>query len=162
MRGLWTEGLECLRQLGIPLENLVNMNKIQFRKEVKEAAKKLNKEQLLQEMKHLKKLDFLKMKDDDFEIKRYFHEYSLEDARTKFSVDNQMFTVKMCYSSDPEFTADLWVCEAGCGRVESLRHIQVCPGYAELWVNRSKEDTLDTIHYLQDVVKIRMGLNNLK
>ena len=62
----------------------------------------------------------------------------------------------------PEYAADLWGCEAGCGRVESLRHIQVCPGYAELWNNRSKDDTLDTIHYLQDVVMIRMGLTKYK
>ena len=111
----------------------------------------------------LKKLDYFSLKDEEFAMKTYFYQYSLADARTKFAVDTEMLSsVKMFYSSDPEYAADLWGCEAGCGRVESLRHIQVCPGYAELWTNRSKDDTLDNIHYLQDVVMIRMGLNKYK
>ena len=113
-------------------------------------------------MMKLKKLDYFTLKDEEFGMKTYFHEYSLADARTKFAVDTEMLAVKMSYSSNPEYAADLWGCEAGCGRVESLRHIQVCPGYAELWTNRSKDDTLDNIHYLQDVVMIRMGLNKYK
>ena len=163
LKGLWAEGLECLRQLDISLEDLVSMNKSQFKQKVKESAKELNKYQLLQEMMKLKKLDYIKLKDEEFEMKKYFQEYTLEDARTKFAVDTEMLrSVKMLFSSDPEFAADLWSCEAGCGRVESLRHIQVCPGYAEHWDNRSKDNTLDTIHYLQDVVMARMGLTDYK
>ena len=73
-KGLWAEGLECLRQLDISLEDLVSMNKSQFKQKVKESAKKLNKNQLLQEMMKLKKLDYLKLKDEEFEMKKYFQE----------------------------------------------------------------------------------------
>ena len=110
-------------------------------------------------MRKLKKLDFFKFKNEECNMKKYFCDYSLDDARTKFAMDTEMLrSVKMFYSSNPMFAANLWSCEAGCGRVDSLRHIQVCPGYSMYWENRSRDDTLDTVHYLQDVVNHRMGL----
>ena len=114
-------------------------------------------------MKSLKKLDYSKLKSEEFAMKKYFKEYSLDDARTKFALDNRMFrSVKSDFSSDPEFTNDLWQCEAGCGRVDTISHVQVCPGYEKLRVNRNLEDSLELVHYFQDVLDLRMGLEKYK
>ena len=94
-------------------------------------------------------------------MKEYFKKYSLEDARTKFALDTKMLqSVKTNFFSDKEYSKDLWQCEAGCGRVDSARHVMVCPGYEELRTNRNMEDSLDTVHFFQDVMKLRMNLTD--
>ena len=138
------------------MEYLVMMTKMQFKRKVKEAVKNLNRRELIDEMG---KLDFFKFENEEFEMKKYFSDDSIDDARTEFATDTQMLMSVMTFSSpDPMFAADLWSCEAGCGRVDSLQHIQVCPGYSMYWENRSRDDMLDTVHYPQDVVNQRMGL----
>ena len=93
-------------------------------------------------------------------MKPYFKYFSLCDARTKFAIDTKMLkTIKTHFSSDREYTEDLWQCEAGCGRIDSIRHVEVCPGYEEFRVNRDLEDTYDYVHYFQDVLQFRMGVN---
>ena len=69
-------------------------------------------------------------------------------------------SIKTNFSSDKVFSNDLWQCEAGCGRVDSARHVMVCPGYKELRVNRDMNSTLDTVHFFQDVIKLRMNITN--
>ena len=139
------------------MEYLVMMTKMQFKRKVKEAVKNLNRRELIDEMG---KLDFFKFENEEFEMKKYFSDDSIDDARTEFATDTQMLrSVMTFYSSDPMFAADLWSCEAGCGGADYLRRIQICPGYSMYWENRSRDNTLDTIHYLQDVVDLRMGLS---
>ena len=93
-------------------------------------------------------------------MKQYFKYFTLNDARTKFAIDTKMLkTVKSHFSSDREFAEELWQCEAGCGRIDSIRHIEVCPGYEELRVNRDLEDSYDYVHYFQDVLQFSMGVN---
>ena len=72
-------------------------------------------------------IDYWKLKDEPFELKKYFKELTLRDARVKFSLDTKMFReLKAEFSSDPKNEAQLWVCEF-CLRVQSLRHMKVCP-----------------------------------
>ena len=92
-------------------------------------------------------------------MKPYFKNFTLKDARMKFAIDSKMLeTVKSNFSSDKEYADKLWQCEAGCGRIDSIRHIEVCPGYEEFRNNRDLEDSSDYVHYFQDVLQFRMGV----
>ena len=125
-----------------------------------ETVKDACRSELLQEMKSYTKIDYFEMENDDFEMKKYFKKYLLKDARTKFALDCKMLrTVKSNFSSDKEYRDELWECEAGCGRVDTIRHVQVCPGYEALRMNRNMNDSLDVVHYFQDVLELRMGVS---
>ena len=76
------------------------------------------------------------MKDEPFELKKYFHELTLQDARVKFAIDTNMLRgIKASFSSDPKNEADLWVCDF-CQRIQSTRHIKVCPYFEKERRNR--------------------------
>ena len=135
-------------------------DKCQWKRTISEAVKDDCRDELLHEMKSYSKLKFTELQNDDFSMKKYFKMYSLKDARTKFAVDCKMLqTIKSNLSSDKEYRDELWQCEAGCGRVDTIRHVQVCPGYEALRYNRDMDDSLDVVHYLQDVLELRMGIN---
>ena len=149
-----------MKSLDIPLNDLMTMNKYQWKRRTNEAVKSENRNQLLEEMKKYTKIQYSDLQNDDCVMKEYFRKYFLRDARTKFAMDCKMLiTVKSHFSSDKEFSDDLWECEAGCGRVDSVRHIKVCPGYEDLRMNRDLDNTLDTVHYFQDVIELRMGVS---
>ena len=46
--------------------------------------------------------------------------------------------------------------------MDSIRHVQVCPGYQELRVNRNMGDSLDVVPFFKDVLDLRMGLEKYK
>ena len=84
------------------------MPKMQFKRKVKEAVKNLNRRELIDEMG---KLDFFKFENEEFEMKKYFSDDSINDTRTEFATDTQMLrSVMTAYSSAPMFAADLWSC----------------------------------------------------
>ena len=67
-------------------------------------------------MKCLKKLNYSELMNEDHHMKQYFKDYTLKDARTKFALETKMLeTVKTHFSSDNEFSDDLWQFEAHHG-----------------------------------------------
>ena len=136
------------------------MNKYQWKQRTKAAIKKENRNHLLEEMKKYTKIKYSDFQNEDCYMKEYFKIYFLRDARTKFAMDCKMLvSVKSHFSSDKEFSDELWECEAGCGKIDSVRHITLCPGYEDLRTNRGMNDSLDQVHYFQDVLELRMGVS---
>ena len=110
-------------------------------------------------MQSYKKLDVDKLKRDEFQMKEYFNYMKLGDVRTKFAIDNRMVkTVKSDFPSDPTYTDELWQCEE-CTRIDSIRHIKICPGYEELRADKDLRKDSDLVLYFQEVLAKRSENN---
>ena len=66
-----------------------------------------------------KELDYQKLRNEPFEMKKYFSELNLPDARLKFSLDTQMLRgIKIHFSSEPKFEEKLWTCYSLSKKIE--------------------------------------------
>ena len=153
---LWSEGISHLRELDISISELIPLSKAQFRSKLKAAILDKNKEDILRDVQKYKKLNYWKLSDEPFEMKQYFHDLTLQDARMKFALDTEMLRgIKAHFSSEPKFEERLWKCDF-CLRIESIRHIKICPFFENERKNRDLNDQMDLISYFKDVMKIRM------
>ena len=145
-----------MRELDISVGELSSLSKFQFKTRVKEAIRERNAFQLLEQIKTYKKIDYLALKDENFETKQYFFDMPLEKARMKFALDTKMLKgVKMNFSSEPMYEDNLWQCNF-CLRVESTRHIKNCPYFEEQRMNKNLNNDNDIIAYFQEVMIIRI------
>ena len=98
---------------------------------------------------------------EEFYVCDYPVSMKLEDARTKFAIDNRMVpTIKSDFPSDSTYAEKLWKCDE-CERVDSIRHIKVCPGYEELRSDKDLSKDEDLVKYFQDVLNVRYAQNEL-
>ena len=153
---LWSEGSKYLRELQISVSDLTFLSKTQFKTKLRRAIEKKNKRELLGQIREYKKIDHWKLKDEPFELKKYFTQLTLKDARVKFSLDTKMLRgIKAEFSSDPQNEAELWVCDF-CLRAQSLRHMEICPYFERERQNRALNDVKDLVSYFKDIMTIRM------
>ena len=158
--GLWLEAMEHLRNLDINVAELYELNKIQWKGRVKNAVSERNKEKLLQTISSYKKLDANSLKEEDFKTKEYLVKMKLDDARTKFAIDNRMVkTVKSDFASDNKFADEMWECD-DCKRIDSIRHIKVCPGYEHLRADKDLKRDEDLVKYFQEVLITRTEIKH--
>ena len=80
---LWSEGIEFLRQLNMSIDDLTSLSKAQFKAELKDTIKDKNADDLLNQIKNYQKLDYWQLKNEPFEMKKYFRELTLQDKRLK-------------------------------------------------------------------------------
>ena len=108
-------------------------------------------------MESYSKLNAKLLSEENFEPKPYFHELNLTQARVKFAIDTKMLkTVKSHYPSEKRYEDDMWECEH-CSRVDSIRHLMVCPYFEELRVNKNlHSNSEDIVTYFQQIVNIRL------
>ena len=86
---LWSEVTEHLTELGLELNDLTSLSKVQFRSKLKAAITEKNRLDLLEQIKSYKKFDYWEIKDEPFEMKKYFKELTLQEARVKFAIDTK-------------------------------------------------------------------------
>ena len=111
---------------------------------------------MLNEIRNYKKIDYWDLKDQPFELKPYFKELTLQEARVKFALDTKMLKgIKGHFSSDPKNENDLWTCQF-CLRVETIRHIKNCPYFSNERRNRDLSNVKHLVSYFQEVMQIRM------
>ena len=120
----------------------------------------LNKEELLEKMKPLDKLDEVLLAKEDFSLKPYFETLSLTEARIKFRIRTYMVkTVKMNFPSDPIYTRELWECNE-CPQIDTQSHIlMTCPGYQHLRVNKNFDNDHDLVKFFQQVIDLRESVD---
>ena len=120
--GLYQEARSFLAILNIKESDMKERNKRQWAKLVRECLKEKNRTDLLHRAKEYSKIDYIQMKEEDFELKNYFKEMTIKDCRTKFSLFSQTtMTVKSNCMSDKEYAKDLWKCpEPECIFIDSF------------------------------------------
>ena len=111
---------------------------------------------LLDMAKSLKKIDYLSVACEDFGLKDYFSELSLDLARTKFrEVTKCMKTCRSHASSDPENLYAMHRC-FDCSSQDTLDHWWICDAYKHLRENMSKESDEDICRFYQAVINQRL------
>ena len=66
-----------------------------------------------------KELDYWILRNEPFEMKKYFSELNLLDARLKLSFDTQMLRgIKIHFSSEPKFDEKLWTYQSLSKKIE--------------------------------------------
>ena len=132
---------------------------------VKSKISELNHHDILEEIKHSKKISYEEYVGQKHERKAYLSSLNISDARMKFKLNSRMTpTIQMNFPSDPEFTRQLWTC-SGCidgvdgdrvdGSRDTQEHVIICPGYAGLRENKNFDDDKDLVRYFSQVIKMR-------
>ena len=93
----------------------------------------LSRVRILTDIKSYKKLDYLELSLEEFQMKDYFHQLDLENSRVMFWARSK--TMKGCsthYPSDPENIRNMFECKEGCKSIDSIFHWEFSNCYSHL------------------------------
>ena len=156
--GLVAECQELLVEFDIM--KITDYTKLQWKRLIKNKILMKNRNDLLEKMKKYKKIDYKCMSDENFELKPYFKNLHLSQARDKFRIRSFMTrTVKLNFVSDKKFAADLWSCWH-CQSIDSQAHVRICPAYEHLRIDKDLDNDIHLVQYFRDVIKMRDDLTN--
>ena len=65
-------------------------------------------------------------------------------------------TVKSFFPSDKQYENDLWKCNQ-CTRIDSIKHLKICPYFEDLRELRDFKKDEDLISYFEEIIKIRLN-----
>ena len=151
--GLMTECKMLLIKYDLP--ELEDYSKAQWKKIVEKALNEFNKRTLLEKIKNYKKLDFVKLKKEDYETKNYLASLNIADARLKFALRTCMTkTVKANFKGDPLFRSNNWKCQE-CQVLDTQDHVVRRPVYLSLRTGKDLESDKDLVEYFRKVIALR-------
>ena len=151
--GLMTECKMLLIRYDLP--ELEDHSKGQWKKIVEKALNEFNKRTLLEKIKNYKKLDFVKLKKEDYETKNYLASLNIADARLKFALRTCMTkTVKANFKGDPLYRSNNWKCQE-CQVLDTQDHVVRCPVYLSLRTGKDLESDKDLVEYFRKVIALR-------
>ena len=106
--GFVKECLELLALLNIKEDEILDHTKISWKKLMSVKLKQKNRKDLLNLMKKYEKIDYFARKEEEYEIKGYFKNMTLENCRVMFGLRNKMTrTIQTHYSSDKGYEKEL-------------------------------------------------------
>ena len=151
--GLMTECKMLLIKYDLP--ELEDHSKVQWKKIVEKALNEFNKRTLLEKIKNYKKLDFVKLKKEDYETKNYLASLNIADARLKFALRTCMTkTVKANFKGDPLYRSNNWKCQE-CQVLDTQDHVVRCPVYLSLRTGKDLDSDKDLVEYFRKVIALR-------
>jgi hypothetical protein len=160
MDGLVQEFLTFCAELKIPNIVWEEIPHEKWKIIVGKAIKLKNEETLVAKMMNSKKIQKSDMVTETFKRRDYISNMLLSDSRTMFQYRSSMTEhVKMNYSSDPKYKAELWKCDSCQVSIDTQDHVLWCPSYSELRQGRNLTCDTDLTRYLHDVLVIRQKLN---
>ena len=107
--GLVEECQDVLNKFQIP--EITQFSKGQWKHLINQKFAIKNRDELLEKMKRLKKIDSKEMSVEKFELKDYFKSLHLSESRDKFRLRSFMTTtVQTNFSNYKQFSADIWSC----------------------------------------------------
>ena len=154
--GLISECVKIADKLNLPDITNGQYSKLQWKRLVKEKIQQKNKDDFLNSIKgSYKKLDFKSLSEEKFEIKSYFKELGMHDARLYFRSRCKMLkSVKMNFKNHPPYLKDQWKC-SGCSMVDSQEHLLWCPGYATIREGKDLSNNGDLVGYYREILRLR-------
>ena len=152
--GLYLECQNHLEEIELE-EDPTLLSKNQWKKLVKEKVHVKNKNDLLEEVKKYKKLSHEKWMTEEYGIKSYLINMSLQQARTLFSIRAEVLpTIQMNFKNKPEYVQNLWKCK--CGEDDVQSHLIYCRSYEHLREGLNLEESeKDLVYFYQKVVRER-------
>ena len=152
--GLAKECMAMIEDFKLPDISKVKITPNRWKTLVKKAVTKANEDELKASVSGLKKLQGIK--DDKCQLKPYFSNLSLYDARVIFSHRTMMMKeVKANYKSDTNNTRSLWKCESCKTCVDTNKHVLWCSAYSQLRLDKDLTSDKDLCDYLRKVMLIR-------
>ena len=123
---------------------------------MKEKIKQKNKDDILNSVKgRYKKLDYKSFSEEKFELKSYFKDTGMYDARLYFQSRCKMLkSVKMNFKNHPPYLKDQWKC-SGCSMVDSQEHLLWCPGYVTIRKGKDLSNNGDLVGYYREILRLR-------
>ena len=130
---------------------------------VKRCIENENRESLLEASKRYKKLDYLSLSCEDYEVKPYFYQLNLALSRIKFR--ERSLTMKYCrlhFSSDKEYLKSAFACPSCQNEndnqvtfYDQLSHWRVCSKYASMRISKDLDDDFQLTNYYSQIIKLR-------
>ena len=106
--GFVKECLELLALLNIKEDEILDHTKISWKKLMSVKLKQKNRKDLLNLIKKYEKIDYFARKEEEYEIKGYFKNMTIENCRVMFGLRNKMTrTIQTHYSSDKGYEKEL-------------------------------------------------------
>ena len=146
-----------------------NYSKSQWKSLIKAEIHKLNKETVLKKMIGYSKVSYENHLNEPYQLQPYLRTLNIADARLRFKLKTHMApSIMMNFPSDVKFTEQLWTC-TGCGddcnkadgqvggRRDTQTHIMICPGYADLRVDKNMKEDKDLVQYFSQVIRKRLN-----
>ena len=157
-----------LRGLFEEVEGFLNRHKIvdirifskkEWTSFIKRTIESENRDHLIETSKKYKKIDYLSMTNEEYEIKEYFFKYDLGRARLKFKERSKcMTTCKTHYPSDKLNLETMFLCpQQQCESIDTLLHWRKCLSYSHLRENKDLNNDFDLLSYYQAVISLRLN-----
>ena len=149
--GFVKECLEILALLGIKEEEVFSNTLVSWKKMLAAKIKDKNRKDLLHLMKSYQKIDYFERKNEDFELKDYIKNMTLENCRVMFGLRSKMTrTIKTHFFSDKEYAKSLWLCTFCESKIDTIFHAKNCIFLAKI---RQKYQNLDCDDQLMGLFK---------
>ena len=142
--------------MGVTTYEMEDMSKGQWKQTVSQYYKLKNEEELLKMMAGSHKVEYEKISKEKCEVKDYMKELPYNGALVKFRLRAKLFpTIKSHFKNNREYEEDLYSCPEGCVAVDTTRHIERCPKYADLREGFCLDRDSDLVSYFQLVLERR-------
>ena len=150
--GLAQECQTYMKELNLPNINDENVKKIVWKREVKKAIKIKNEEELRKEIGKLEKVK--EYANEKFQLKSYFKDLNLDEARTMFKYRAKMtHYIKWNFKNDPQYRKELWKCSSCKSNIDTQSHLLWCESYKELREGKDLNSDKDLVTYIIEVLK---------
>ena len=109
--------------------------------------------------KQYKKIDYISMACEDYEMKEYFLKLDLKGARIKFRERSKcMQTCMTHFSSDKKYLEAGFQCmSCNEGKIDTLLHWRDCVSHSQFRESRNLESDYDLVSFYQDIIQMRLS-----
>ena len=154
--GLAKVAKEIEEEIGISGVFDENVNKLGFKKTVKEACKYANDESIANSISKYKKMSAIR--DEMTKGNDYFCRESLTNVRTLFRFRVDLFEAKKNFKNKKEYKDENYLCDSCESEVDENTHVLYCVAYKDLREGKSMNNDEELCQYLQKVLEIRARL----
>ena len=154
--GLSKTALKICNELNIVGLFNPQINKKQFKINVKRACRLKNDEDLISRIKTYKKMSAIR--DETQKGNSYFYKETLQNARILFRFRTDMYESKQNFKHKAEYIAEKFLCDSCEKEVDHNTHVLFCDSYSTLRENKDINCDSDLAEYLLKVMEIRTKL----
>ena len=137
--------------------NIHDFSKTEWSRFVSNKIEGENRDYLLEWSRKYKKLDYLSLGCEDYEVKPYFHKLNLAQSRIKFWERSK--SMKYCRTSQPSDKHNLKVSLRcyHCQKFDLLSHWYSCPRYSNLRKSKNLEDDFQLTNDFSEIMRMRLA-----
>ena len=132
------------------------IQKLSFKRKVKEACTAANKIAIEHELSKYKKCSA--MRNECMKGNSYFSNESIQNSRAIFRFRAELFEAKLNFKNKQIYKQEQYLCDSCESAVDENSHVLFCPSYRELRDGKNLQCDRDLATYLQKVLSIRTKL----